>query len=63
MLGLSTKAGVEIEEGTPSASSQDAITSAIGQGNHRYSTLKYGKICNLQLQHQESIKRTHLSIR
>lgn len=43
MLGLSTKTGVEIEEGTPSASSQDAIASAIGQGNHRYSTLNMAR--------------------
>lgn len=43
MLGLSTKAGVEIEEGTPGASSQNAIASAIGQGNHRYSTLNLAR--------------------
>lgn len=43
MLGLSTKSGVEIEEGEPGASSQDAIASAIGQGNHRYSTLNLAR--------------------
>ena len=43
MLGLSTKTGIEIEEGTPGASSQNAIASAIGQGNHRYSTLNLAR--------------------
>jgi len=43
MLGLSTKANIEIEEGTPSASNQNAISSAIGQGNHRYSTLNLAR--------------------
>ena len=43
MLGLSTKSGIEIEEGTPGASSQNAIASAIGQGNHRYSTLNLAR--------------------
>ena len=37
MLGLSTSVGVEIEEGTPQASTTNAIASAIGQGNHKYS--------------------------
>ncbi len=43
MLGLSTKSNIEIEEGEPGASSQNAITSAIGQGNHRYSTLNLAR--------------------
>lgn len=43
MLGLSNKTGIEIEEGTPGASSQNAIASAIGQGNHRYSTLNLAR--------------------
>lgn len=43
MLGLSTKCNIEIEEGTPSASTQNAISSAIGQGNHRYSTLNLAR--------------------
>ena len=40
---LSTKTGIEIEEGTPGASSQNAIASAIGQGNHRYSSLNLAR--------------------
>ncbi|MGN0327788.1 MAG: penicillin-binding transpeptidase domain-containing protein [Lachnospira sp.] len=43
MLGLSTKAGVEIEENEPQASNTDAIASAIGQGNHKYSTLNLAR--------------------
>lgn len=39
LLGLSTKAGVEIEENSPQASNTNSIASAIGQGNHKYSTL------------------------
>ena len=45
MLGLSTKAGVEIEEGTPQASNTYAVPSAIGQGNARYSTLNLARYC------------------
>ena len=39
LLGLSTKAGVEIEESEPMASNTNSVASAIGQGNHKYSTL------------------------
>ena len=38
-MGLATKAGIEIYEETPHASSINAIPSAIGQGNHEYSCL------------------------
>ncbi|MDO5381830.1 MAG: penicillin-binding transpeptidase domain-containing protein [Eubacteriales bacterium] len=43
MLGLSTKVGVEIEENEPQASNTNAIASAIGQGNHKYSTLNLAR--------------------
>lgn len=43
MLGLSTTVGVEIEEGTPQASTTNAIASAIGQGTHKYSTLNLAR--------------------
>lgn len=42
-LGLSTKAGVEIEENSPQASNTNSIASAIGQGNHKYSTLNLAR--------------------
>lgn len=43
LLGLSTKAGVEIEENEPMASNTNAIASAIGQGNHKYNTLNLAR--------------------
>ena len=43
LLGLSTKAGVEIEENSPQASNTNLIASAIGQGNHKYSTLNLAR--------------------
>ena len=43
LLGLSTKAGVEIEENSPQASTTNSIASAIGQGNHKYSTLNLAR--------------------
>ena len=43
LLGLSTKAGVEIEENSPQASNTNSIASAIGQGNHKYSTLNLAR--------------------
>lgn len=43
LLGMSTKAGVEIEENSPQASNTNAIASAIGQGNHKYSTLNLAR--------------------
>ncbi len=36
-LGLSTQTGIEIGEGTPKASDQDAVRSAIGQGTNAFS--------------------------
>ena len=43
LLGLSTKAGVEIEENEPMASNTNSVASAIGQGNHKYSTLNLAR--------------------
>lgn len=43
ILGLSTKAGVEIEESEPMASNTNSVASAIGQGNHKYSTLNLAR--------------------
>ena len=43
LLGLSSKAGVEIEENSPQASNTNSIASAIGQGNHKYSTLNLAR--------------------
>lgn len=39
LFGLSDKSGIEISESTPKVSTQDAIRSAIGQGNSNYSTV------------------------
>lgn len=36
-LGLATKTGIEIGEGTPKTSDQDAVRSAIGQGTNAFS--------------------------
>ena len=38
MFGLSEKSGVEVEESNPQISNRDAVPSAIGQGNHNYTT-------------------------
>ena len=38
MYGLGDKSGVEIEEAAPLISSEDAVRSAIGQGNSNYTT-------------------------
>ena len=43
LLGLSTKAGVEIEESEPMASNTNSVASAIGQGNLKYSTLNLAR--------------------
>lgn len=43
LLGLSTKAGVEIEESEPMASNTNSVASTIGQGNHKYSTLNLAR--------------------
>ncbi|MBD9088100.1 MAG: penicillin-binding protein, partial [Lachnospira sp.] len=42
-LGLATMSGIEIAEKAPSASNIDAVYSAIGQGNHAYSTLNLAR--------------------
>ena len=42
-LGLATKAGIEIYEETPHASSVNSIASAIGQGNHQFSCLNLAR--------------------
>jgi penicillin-binding protein 2 len=42
-MGLATKAGIEIYEEAPHASSVNAVTSAIGQGNHQYSCLNLAR--------------------
>lgn len=42
-LGLATMSGIEIAEKAPSASNTNAIASAIGQGNHAYSTLNMAR--------------------
>ena len=39
MYGLTETSGVEIEETQPQVSSEDAVRSAIGQGNHSFSTV------------------------
>lgn len=42
-MGLATKAGIEISEKAPHASTEDAIRSAIGQGTHQYSALNLAR--------------------
>ena len=42
-LGLATKAGIEIDEKAPHASTVSAIQSAIGQGTHQYSCLNLAR--------------------
>ena len=39
LYGLTEKSGVEIEESTPQFSTENAVPSAIGQGNHNYTTV------------------------
>ncbi len=39
MYGLTEKSGIEIEERAPQVSNQDAVRSAIGQGNASYTTV------------------------
>lgn len=39
MYGLGDKSGIEIEEAAPIISSEDAVRSAIGQGNSNYTTV------------------------
>lgn len=38
MYGLTETSGIEIEESSPQVSTEDAVRSAIGQGNNNYST-------------------------
>ena len=38
MYGLTSKSGIEISETAPSVSDYDSVRSAIGQGNHSYTT-------------------------
>lgn len=42
-LGLATLSGIEIEEKAPHPSDSEAVASAIGQGNHAYSTLNMAR--------------------
>ncbi len=42
-LGLATLSGIEIEEKAPHPSDTEAVASAIGQGNHAYSTLNMAR--------------------
>lgn len=42
-LGLATTSGIEIYEEMPIASNTSAVTSAIGQGNNRFSTLNLAR--------------------
>lgn len=42
-MGIATKAGIEISEKAPHASTEDAIRSAIGQGTHQYSALNLAR--------------------
>lgn len=39
MYGLTETSGIEIEESTPQVSTEDAVRSAIGQGNNNFSTV------------------------
>ncbi|MDO5403376.1 MAG: penicillin-binding transpeptidase domain-containing protein [Eubacteriales bacterium] len=42
-LGLATKSGIEIDEAAPQASNTNAVHTAIGQGNNRFSTLNLAR--------------------
>lgn len=46
MFGLLDKSGIEIAETEPHMSEQDAVRSAIGQGNHTYSTVGLARYVN-----------------
>lgn len=39
LYGLTEKSGIEITESQPNVSTEDAVRSAIGQGNHSYTTV------------------------
>ena len=43
MYGLTDKSGIEITESEPQVSDQDAVRSAIGQGNHSYTTVQLAR--------------------
>lgn len=43
MFGLTDKSGVEITESTPHFSTEDAVRSAIGQGNHAYAPVQLAR--------------------
>lgn len=43
MYGLTDKSGVEITESEPQVSDQDSVRSAIGQGNHSYTTVQLAR--------------------
>lgn len=43
MYGLGETSGLEIEEAEPQISTEDAVRSAIGQGNHNYTTSQLAK--------------------
>nr|MCR5626731.1 hypothetical protein [Lachnospiraceae bacterium] len=44
--GLSEKSGIEITESEPQVSDQDSVRSAIGQGNHAYTTVQLARYVN-----------------
>ncbi len=46
LFGLTEKSGIEITESEPDVSNQDAIRSAIGQGNHSYTTVGLARYVN-----------------
>ena len=43
MYGLTDKSGIEITESEPQVSDQDSVRSAIGQGNHSYTTVQLAR--------------------
>ncbi|MBR6403228.1 MAG: hypothetical protein IKS48_07570 [Eubacterium sp.] len=43
MFGLTSKSGVEIYEATPHFSTRDAVTSAIGQGEHNFTPVQLSR--------------------
>ncbi|MCR4589473.1 MAG: penicillin-binding protein [Lachnospiraceae bacterium] len=46
LFGLTEKSGIEITESEPNVSTQDAVRSAIGQGNHSYTTVALARYVN-----------------
>ncbi len=46
LFGLTEKSGIEITESEPDVSTQDAIRSSIGQGNHSYTTVGLARYVN-----------------